>query len=159
MPSYSMPRSARFLLVCCSLFPALSGCAGPGARDLDAFDQESPAPELGRPWWVRTPARVGAYVGGLAGLIVSIVTLPVTFPISLVADESFGQSRTEFILFPAYTGAGAGHFLLGAPFDFVHWIAWRAWVDGPQPASFAEVGGPASRPASAPTGPTSQPGH
>ena len=121
---------------------------------MDTFDKESPAPELGRPWWVRTPARVGAYLGGAVGLLVSVVALPVTFPISLIADESFGQARTEFLLFPAYTGAGGGHFLLGAPFDFVHWVAWRAWVDAPPPRNFADVGGP---PASRPAAPASAP--
>jgi hypothetical protein len=147
---------AWLLFAACSLLPVSAGCAGPRSADLDSFDQESPAPELGRPGWVRIPARIGAYLGGFAGLIVSVVALPVTFPISLIADESLGQARTEFVLFPAYTMAGSGHFLLGGPFDLVHWIAWRAWVDAPQPSSYEQVGGPSSRPASVPA-PTSMP--
>jgi hypothetical protein len=119
------------------LLPLLGSCAGP--RVADVFDEQNPPPHLGRPVWVRVPARIGAYAGAIAGGLVSIVLLPVSYPLSLLADESLGESRSDLLLFPAYLGAGAGHFVLGAPLDLVHYVGYRAWVDEPPQPGYDHV--------------------
>jgi hypothetical protein len=114
-----------------------TACAG--TRAADVFDETSPPPHLGRPTWVRVPARIGAYAGGIVGGLVSIVLLPVTWPISVLADDALGEDRADFLLFPAFLGAGAGHFLLGAPPDLLHYVGYRAWVDEPPPPGYDHV--------------------
>ncbi len=112
----------------------LSAChVGDSVRQLD---RNSPAPELGRPWLVRAVAGTGGWVGASVGALASVVVLPLTYPISLLADEPLGESKTEFILTPIPVGAASGHFLLGAPLDFVHFLFWRAWVDEPEHAGY-----------------------
>lgn len=109
----------------------LAACSAPGVvADLG----EAPPPELGRPGWVRTSARVGAWLGAVPGAAVSVVLLPVTYPISLLAEEPLGYSRTEFLFAPVTLGASIGHFALGAPADALHYLGYRAWVTHPRPA-------------------------
>ena len=105
----------------CSVVFLLSACTVPQA--VYDVSQEAPPPELGRPGWVRTTAGVGAWVGALGGALVSIVTLPITYPITLIADEPLGYAHDEFLFFPVTIGASTGHFLLGAPTDFVEGLS------------------------------------
>ncbi len=142
----------------------LASCTATTAvHDLDA---EAPPPELGRPGVVRVFARVGAWVGAAGGAVLSVVALPITFPISCLADEPLGYSREEFLFAPVTMTASAGHFLLGAPPDLVHFLFYRAWATPPpeqvEPMK-APVGPdappapPPQDPATAPTGEPQQP--
>jgi hypothetical protein len=105
-----------------------TACSSPRHHTADDFDLRNPPPSLGRPGWVRVPAQIGAYAGGIIGLVASIAVLPVTLPLGLLADESLGKTQREFIFFPVYLGAGTGHFVLGAPLDFLHYVGYRAWT-------------------------------
>ena len=109
------------------LLAGLASCSFPAVTA--NLREESPPPELGRPEWVTAPANVGSIVGGAVGGIASIVLLPITWPISLLAEEPLGQDRDEFLFLPVSLGAGAGHFLLGAPFDTLDWSFRRAWIE------------------------------
>ncbi len=109
------------------LLAGLASCSFPAVTA--NLREESPPPELGRPAWVTAPANVGSIVGGAVGGIASIVLLPITWPISLLADEPLGHDRDEFLFLPVSIGAGAGHFLFGAPLDTLDWSFRRAWVE------------------------------
>ena len=111
----------------------LAACSAPQVvSDLG----EAPPPELGRPGWVRTSARVGAWLGAVPGAALSVALLPVTYPITLLADEPLGYSRTEFLFAPVTAGASIGHFMLGAPADALHYVGYRAWVTHPRPDGY-----------------------
>jgi len=125
----ALPTAAALLL--------FTACAAPRAADV--FDESSPPPHLGRPMWVRIPARIGAYAGAVVGGVVSVVLLPVTWPVSVLSDDALGEDRMDFLLFPAFIGAGAGHFLFGAPADLVHYVGYRAWVDEPRLPGYDHV--------------------
>jgi hypothetical protein len=146
-PASAPRRSAAIAALGLAALLATAGCSG--ATSLDTFDDQCPPPDLGRPWWVRYPARLGAYVGGVVGAVTSVVLLPITYPVSLLGSDAFGSNKTDFMLFPAYMLAGAGHFVLGAPLDTVHYVAWRAWVEPPPRPSYDSVPPPRadSRPA------------
>ncbi len=106
---------------------AVSGCTLP--ETVENLERENPPPELGRPTFVRIAARSGAWIGGVAGGVFSLALLPVTYPVSLLADCPLGYSRDEFRFAPASMGAAAGHWVVGAPFDVLHWVFYRAWVN------------------------------
>ncbi len=116
--------SRRAVLACVLL---LGACTLP--ETVDNLERENPPPELGRPGFVRVAARTGAWAGGLVGGVVSVVLLPITYPVSLLAECPLGYSQAEFRWGAASMGASAGHWLLGAPFDVVHYVFWRAWVN------------------------------
>lgn len=130
----------------------LAACTVPTV--VDGLEREAPPPGYGRPGWVRTPARAGAWIGGVAGALVSVATLPITYPISLLADEPLGMSRQEFLFAPVSAGAAIGHFALGAPLDTMHYVGYRAWVDAPRPYDYEFTPmRPPEAPAEAPTTP------
>jgi hypothetical protein len=122
----------------------LAGCSLPTVTG--TLDAEAPPPGFGRPGWVAFPARVGAWVGGVAGAVVSIGTLPIIYPISRLADEPLGMSREEFLFLPVTGGASAGHFLLGAPIDMLHYVGYRAWVEHPRLYDYEFTPAPAPAP-------------
>ncbi len=111
------------------------------------LDSESPPAELGRSSWVRYSARAGGWLGAVAGGVVSVVFLPITYPISLIYDEPLGMARSEFLWGGVSAGASTGHFLLGAPTDFVDYAFYRAWADSPRPTDYEYT------PQKPPTGP------
>ena len=37
---------------------------------------------------------------------------------------------------PLVAGAAAGHFMLGAPTDLLHFVFYRAWVKQPRPTDY-----------------------
>jgi len=89
----------------------------------------SPPPAHGRAGWVRTGAAAGGWAGGLIGGAFAIIILPITYPISLIAADDFqAHSQREFLLFPAVTGTGFGHFVIGAPLDGLDYVFRRMWV-------------------------------
>jgi len=94
---------------------------------IEQFDQESPAPELGRPGWVRVASGVGAWSGGLVGGVVAVALLPVTLPARWSRGDSLPAD--EDLLFPVTMFAGVGHGLLGTPADAIDFAARRAWND------------------------------
>jgi len=110
----------------------LGSCTLP--RVVEALDAESPPPELGRPSWVRSPARAGSWIGGAIGGLASIVALPVTWPLSQLAEEPLGSDRQEFVWGLTSVGASVGHTIVGAPLDGLDWIFRRAWIDDPSPS-------------------------
>ncbi|MCA8976596.1 MAG: hypothetical protein KDC98_17885 [Planctomycetes bacterium] len=113
----------RFIVLSALL---LGSCAVPHA--IDSLGEKCPPAELGRPMWVRACAGVGAWVGGIVGGVASIVALPVTYPISLMAEDELGPNgRTEFLLFPALSGAAIGHAFLGGASDVLDFTLRRAW--------------------------------
>ena len=113
----------------------LPGCTLP--ETVENLQRENPPPELGRPAFVRVAARSGAWIGGVVGGVFSLALLPVTYPVSLLAECPLGYSRDEFRFAPASMGAAAGHWVVGAPLDVLHWIFYRAWVDQScEPAGF-----------------------
>ncbi|MEM7201895.1 MAG: hypothetical protein AAF628_16630 [Planctomycetota bacterium] len=115
----------------------LPSCAlGRVTHDLD---HEAPPPEFGRPAWVRTSARIGAFLGGVGGAVLSVAALPVTYPVSLLADEPLGYAKEEFLFAPMTGTASLGHFLFGAPPDMLHFVFYRAWVEGPRPYDYEYV--------------------
>ena len=130
-----------------SALPLLLSLVACSATDAIGTLGEEPPQDHGRPGFVRTGAKVGSWIGALPGAVCSVVLLPITYPISLLADEPLGMSGKEFLFFPMTGFAAAGHFVIGAPLDSVHWVFYRAWTDQPSPAGYDFV------PMSAPVGP------
>jgi hypothetical protein len=115
-----------------------SGCTV--SDSVDRLQDHDPPPEFGRPGWVRTFAGVGGWVGGVAGGVVSVVLLPITWPISLLTDEGFGDdTRSEFLWWPATTGASLGHALIGTPPDLIDYVFRRAWKSETPPVNTYEL--------------------
>jgi hypothetical protein len=122
-------RAAPFVLAA-----LLGACAIPDT--IDALGDRSPAPEFGRPAWVRVPAGIGAWLGGIAGGAVSVVLLPIHWPLSRLARDGLGeQGAAEFLFWPATAGASIGHAALGLPFDAVDYLGRRAWGDSSPPVT------------------------
>ena len=121
-------RALTLVLLFCA------SCAGPDT--FSELEQNCPPPEYGRPGWVRACAKVGAFAGAVPGVILTVLALPITYPLTLIADEPLGKSKKELLFFPLTTCASAGHFILGAPPDSLHWIFYRAWTERPIPDRF-----------------------
>lgn len=134
---------ARAMRITAVVLPLLlAGCTVPST--VHRLDSEAPPPELGRPDWVRIPARIGAWIGAIGGAVVSVAALPVTLPVATFADEPLGYAKSEFVFLPVAAGASAGHFVLGAPADTVDFLFRRAWVEreGPPPYDFVPMAPP-----------------
>ena len=128
----AMRRLAPCLLLLCV------ACTLPSV--VDRLEAESPDPALGRPAWVRAPATAGAWLCGALGSAVSIVLLPITWPLAKVADEPLNDDAPQLVWAPVAVGAGAGHFLFGAPFDALDFMFRRAWTDEPAPPVVIPIG-------------------
>ena len=126
------------------LLALVTSCTVPST--FSDLDENCPPPEYGRPGWVRTSAKVGAWVGAVPGALLTVLCLPVTFPLTWLAEEPLGRSKNEVIYFPLTACASAGHFLFGAPVDSLHWVFYRAWTDQPSPVGYELV--PAAPPVS-----------
>ncbi|MGE0143408.1 MAG: hypothetical protein AB7I19_10520 [Planctomycetota bacterium] len=105
----------------------VAGCSLPAL--IERIDEESPRAELGRPGWVRAPATLGTWVGGAVGSVAALPFAVVAWPFQQLATDNAGRLDEDFLFAPAGSGASAGHFLLGAPFDLLDWTFRRAWID------------------------------
>ena len=79
----------------------------------------------GRTVFTRAPATFGGIVGFLVGVPIDIAALPATYTVYAVQDEA-ARDPLSIFLFPSFVLWRVGSFL-GAPFDAVEWVAWRAW--------------------------------
>ncbi|MCB9878753.1 MAG: hypothetical protein H6835_14245 [Planctomycetes bacterium] len=112
-----------------SLLPALLLCGCSIGETTRTLRESSPAPELGRPGWVRACADVGGTVGGVIGGVASIVGMPFTYPLYLLSDDQLDErGADQFVFWPASTLSGFGHALFGFPADCVDWTFRRAWI-------------------------------
>ncbi len=104
------------------------GCTANKTSTLAALDEYDPAPDLGRPGWIRATAGFAAWVGGGIGVVASLALLPVTYPVSLLAEEPLGYAKSEFRFMPVGICASLMHYGLGAPLDMMDFVFRRAWV-------------------------------
>jgi len=104
------------------------GCRASKTGTVAALDEYDPAPDLGRPAWIRTTAGFGAWIGGGVGVVASLAFLPVTYPVSLLADEPLGYAKNEFRFMPVGMCASVMHYGLGAPLDAIDFVLRRAWM-------------------------------
>ncbi|MFO1053519.1 MAG: hypothetical protein U1F36_15000 [Planctomycetota bacterium] len=116
--------------LCTALILALQGsCSLPTL--VDAIDAQNPRSDLDRPAWVRAPATAGTWICGAAGAVASLPFLIVSWPIEQLSGDHKGRLDDEWLFAPTSMAAGAGHFLFGAPFDFLDYGFRRAWIDDP----------------------------
>ena len=110
---------------------ASSGCAG-----VVQYTDELPDPQTGRSQLVTTPATLGGIVGFVVGVPASVVALPVTYTVHRVelARAPLRADLLSTLLFPSFVFWRAGTLILGAPFDAVEFLAWRAWTGPSGPA-------------------------
>ncbi len=101
-----------------------------------ALAEYDPAPDLGRPAWIRATAGFGAWIGGGIGAVASLVVLPVTYPVSLLMDEPLGYAKNEFRFMPVGWCAGGMHYALGAPLDLMDYVLRRAWLPEEKPRGY-----------------------
>jgi outer membrane biosynthesis protein TonB len=104
------------------------GCTASKTSTVALLDEYDPAPDLGRPGWIRTTAGFSAWVGGAVGFVVSLAVLPVTYPVSLLMDEPLGYARNEFRFLPVGMCASGMHYALAAPLDAMDFILRRGWL-------------------------------
>jgi hypothetical protein len=105
----------------------VAGCSLPAL--IERIDEESPRADLGRPGWVRAPATLGTWVGGAVGSVAALPFAIVAWPFQQLSSDNAGRLDEDFLFAPAGAGASVGHFLMGAPFDFLDWTFRRAWID------------------------------
>jgi hypothetical protein len=99
---------------------ALAGCT-PVVRYTDALVEGRD----GRTWFTRAPATIGGSVGFAVGIPIDVLTLlPAWFVYRSQPVET--RDPLSVFLFPSFVLWKVGA-LLGAPFDGVEWLAWRAW--------------------------------
>lgn len=107
---------------------SMGGCTFARTGPVAALEEYDPAPDLGRPGWIRATAGFGAWFGGGVGIVASLALLPITYPASLLAEEPLGYSRTEFRFMPISMCAAGMHYALGAPLDVMDFLLRRAWL-------------------------------
>ncbi len=112
--------------------PALLLGLSAGGCTVPALNDYCPAPDLGRPAWVRNTAGFGGWIGGGVGALFSVALLPVTYPASLIWDEPLGYSKSEFRWMPITLCASSLHYTFGAPADMFDWVLRRAWIEEDQ---------------------------
>lgn len=105
------------------------GCSASRTSTVAKLGDYDPAPDLGRPAWIRSTAGFGAWIGGGVGFLASLAILPITYPTSLLMDEPLGRTKTEFRFMPVGMCASAMHYALGSPFDCLDFLLRRAWVE------------------------------
>lgn len=104
------------------------GCTASQASAAAALAEYDPAPDLGRPDWIRASAGFSAWIGGGIGAVVSLAFLPVTYPVSLLMDEPLGYAKNEFRFMPVGMCAAGMHYAIGAPLDVLDFVLRRAWL-------------------------------
>lgn len=104
------------------------GCTASQTTTLAALAEYDPAPDLGRPRWIRAAAGFAAWIGGGIGGVASLVLLPVTYPTSLLMDEPLGYAKGEFIYLPVGICASGLHYAVGAPLDTLDFLLRRVWL-------------------------------
>jgi hypothetical protein len=123
----SIPR------VVTALFFAVSTASCSLPETVARLEDHAPAPTLGRPGFVQGVARTGAYVGGVVGGVGALVTYPVLKALTYAAGDALGADGDDLVFAPVAIGAGAGHFVFGAPFDALSWVfvPSRGAAEGP----------------------------
>lgn len=118
-----MARRRPLAGVLLALVASAGGCAG-----LVQYTDELRDESTGRTLLVRTPATVGGIVGFVVGLPVSAVAVPVTYGVYAYQRSAtpLRADPVSTLLFPSFVLWRAGA-LLGAPFDLVEWLGYRAW--------------------------------
>jgi hypothetical protein len=125
-----------------SLITTLSLSMGAGCGSLGAVaSDECPPDYYHRPAVVRGAARTGAVVGEVCGVLAWVPLWPITKGLALTADEPFGYSQREWMMFPVTAFASLGHYALGLPAEALYFVCWGAWVDEPGPVGFDHVPG------------------
>jgi hypothetical protein len=104
----------------CAALAVLASCTQLVRYTDDLVDERT-----GRSFVTRMPANFGAIVGFVAGVPVDILALPVTAVVYASQDE-LTRDPLSIFLFPSFVLWRVGA-LLGAPFDLVEWLTWRAW--------------------------------
>lgn len=114
-------------LAACLATTLLASCTI--STTLDKAGEHDRPPELGRSRWVRVVAGTGGWIGGLLGGVVAIALLPIDYPLSLLASDGHGEhARSEFLWWPAVSGAAFGHAILGGPADALDYLGYRVWT-------------------------------
>lgn len=108
------------------------GCSTGKAGVVSKLADYDPAPDLGRPGWIRATAGFGAWIGGGVGFVASLALLPITYPTSLLMDEPLGRTKTEYRFMFVGMCASALHYTFGAPLDGMDFILRRAWTEEDQ---------------------------
>ncbi len=107
---------------------SVGGCTASKTSTVAALDAYDPAPDLGRPGWIRSTAGFAAWIGGGIGVVASLAFLPITYPTSLLMEEPLGYAKSEFRFMPVGMCASLMHYGLGAPLDAMDFVFRRAWV-------------------------------
>jgi hypothetical protein len=107
---------------------SVGGCTASRTSTVAALDEYDPAPDLGRPAWIRVSAGFSAWIGGGIGAVASLAFLPITYPVSLLADEPLGYAKSEFRFMPVGICASLMHYTVGAPLDAIDFVLRRAWM-------------------------------
>ena len=103
---------------------ALGGCT-PVVRYADALIEGRD----GRTWFTRAPATIAGGAGFVLGIPIDVLTLVPAWFVYRAQPETQRDPVSVF-LFPSFVLWKAGT-LLGAPFDAVEWLVWRAWQEPP----------------------------
>lgn len=109
------------LALCCGSF---GGCS-----QFVEYTDRITETESGRTVFVTTPAQLGGSAGFLVGIPADIVLLPATYTFYAVQKGQTDQPPPDamsVLLFPSFVCWRVGK-LLGAPFDLLEFMAWRAW--------------------------------
>lgn len=102
-----------------------------GCSQFVQYTDEISNSRTGRTAFVTTPTTLGGSVGFLVGLPADLALLPLTYPFYLYQksrDPLVAADPISTLLFPSFVCWRAGK-LLGAPFDLVEFVAYRAWRD------------------------------
>jgi hypothetical protein len=114
------------------LASVLALLAATGCAHLVGYAEDLTDRRTGRTLFVRTPATVGGFVGFGAGLPFCLAGLPITYAVyRRDSRQNPGQADPlSTLLWPSFVLWRGGN-LLGAPFDLVEWVVWRAWRPAP----------------------------
>lgn len=108
---------------------ALAGLAvlSTGCETFVRYADELKDKRSGRTLFVRAPAQLGGTVGVVVGVPLDVVVSPVTYTIYSAAAEDDGTTDpVSYLLFHTFTLWKVGS-MLGAPFDTLEFVCWRAW--------------------------------
>lgn len=128
MGAFERVRRISFSATLAWCAASLCGCA-----QLVQYTDELRDKRTGRGPVVRTPATVGGIVGFVAGTPVSVAALPATWLVYRYqkSETPLSADPMSTLLFPSFLFWRAGTLVLGAPFDALEWVGWRAWRDAP----------------------------
>jgi hypothetical protein len=104
---------------------ALAGGCTPVVRYTDDLVSD----RGGRTWFTQVPATVGGSFGFVLGVPIDIVASPVLL-LAYVSQPRETRDPLSVFLFPSFVLLKVG-MLVGAPFDAVEWVFYRAWLPEP----------------------------